>query len=238
MGLGALSLAGFPLFSGFWSKDEVLAQTALGGGPLLLAFAVITVFLTGFYTFRMYFLTFHGAYRGGEAPGHRTPEPHEHAHTAQPHESDGWMTVPLIVLAIPAVLAGFWGAPFLGNGFQKYLERQNFQEGVQNIPLMLLGAVLAIGGIAVAWLFYGMRTSYAVDFGRRFQPIYTLLLNRYYIDEFYMWLIDKLVLATSLGLSPPSTAWPACSASAAAACAPSRPAASRTTAWSCSAGWR
>jgi NADH-quinone oxidoreductase subunit L len=199
MGLGALSLAGFPLFSGFWSKDEVLAHTALGGGPVLLAFAVITVFLTAFYTFRMYFLTFHGAYRGGEAPGHATPEPHEHR--AEPHESDGWMTVPLMVLAIPTVLVGFWGSPWLGNGFQRYLEGSSFEEATPNLLLALLGAVLAVGGIAVAWLFYGMRTTYAVEFGRRFRPIYVLLLNRYYIDEFYMWLIDKLVLATSLAFS-------------------------------------
>jgi NADH-quinone oxidoreductase subunit L len=199
MGLGALSLAGFPLFSGFWSKDEVIAQAALGGGPVLLAFAVITVFLTAFYTFRMFFLTFHGAYRGGEEPGHSTPEPHEHR--ATPHESGGWMTVPLLVLAIPTVLVGFWGAPQLGSGFQRYLERQDFQEGVQNVPMMVLGAVLAIAGIAVAWLFYGIRTNYAVAFGRTFRPIYTLLLNRYYVDELYMWLIDKLVLATSRGVS-------------------------------------
>jgi NADH-quinone oxidoreductase subunit L len=202
MGLGALSLAGFPYFSGFWSKDEVLAQAATGGGPILLAFAVITVFLTAFYTFRMYFLTFHGRYRGGEEPGHSTPEPHEHGHeTTTPHESGGWMTVPLLVLAIPSVFVGFWGSPYFASGFQRYLEGASFQEATPNGPLAVLGAVLAIAGIVVAWVFYGMRTNYAVAFGRTLRPLYVLLLNRYYIDEFYMWLIDKLVLATSLGLS-------------------------------------
>ncbi|HYY88559.1 MAG TPA: hypothetical protein VFA49_07180, partial [Chloroflexota bacterium] len=148
---------------------------------------------------RMYFLTFHGVYRGGEDAAHSTAEPHEHV--VRPHESDGWMTVPLIVLAIPTVVVGFWGSPLLGNGFQHFLEGRDFQEAVPNLPLAILGAVLALAGIGVAWLFYGMRTTYAVDFGRRFQPVYTLLLNRYYIDEFYMWLIDKLVLATSTGLA-------------------------------------
>jgi NADH-quinone oxidoreductase subunit L len=133
----------------------------------------------------MFILTFHGDYRG-----------HHH-----PHESDAWMTLPLIVLAIPAVLIGLWGAPFLGSGFQRFLEGRQFQEAVPNLGLAALGAVLAIAGLVVGWLFYGMRTSYAVDFGRRFRPIYTLLLNRYYVDEFYMWLIDKLVLATSAGLA-------------------------------------
>ena len=163
---------------------------------------MITVFLTAFYTFRMYFLTFHGRYRGGEEPGHSTPEPHEHGHTtARPHESGGWMTVPLMVLAIPSVLIGFWGSPFLGSGFQRYLEGANVQEATPNGLLAVLGAILAIAGIIVAWVFYGMRTNYAVAFGRTFRPIYVLLLNRYYIDELYMWLIDKLILATSLGLS-------------------------------------
>src|ERR687886_1342407 len=64
MGIGSLSLAGFPLFAGFWSKDEVLSAAATGAGPILLAFGIITVFLTAFYTFRMFFLTFHGAFRG------------------------------------------------------------------------------------------------------------------------------------------------------------------------------
>jgi NADH-quinone oxidoreductase subunit L len=199
MGLGALSLAGFPFFSGFWSKDEVISQAALGGGPVLLAFAIITVFMTGFYTFRMYFATFHGPYQGGEHGEHASGEPHED--TPRPHESDGWMTVPLIVLAIPAVLVGFWGSPLLGSGFQRFLEGSNFQEAVPNLPLAILGGVLALAGIGLAWLFYGMPTTYALDVGRRFQAIYVLLLNRYYVDELYMWLIDKLVLATSAGVA-------------------------------------
>jgi NADH-quinone oxidoreductase subunit L len=107
------------------------------------------------------------------------------------------------VLAIPSVFVGFWGSPLLANGFQHYLEGANFQEATSapNVPLAALGAILALLGIVVAWVFYGMRTNYAVAFGRTFRPIYVLLLNRYYIDEFYMWLIDKLILATSLGLS-------------------------------------
>src|SRR5229473_942457 len=109
MAIGGLSLAGFPLFAGFWSKDEVLAA-ATRAGPILLAFGVLTVFLTAFYTFRMFFLTFHGAYRGDAE-----------THDAPLHESDWWMTGPLIALAIPALLIGFWGAPppFGSDGFAR-----------------------------------------------------------------------------------------------------------------------
>src|SRR6202022_2903749 len=129
MAIGGLSLAGFPLFSGFWSKDDVLAATARGGGPILLAFAVITVFLTAFYTFRMFFLTFHGSFRG----------PVE-SHDAAPHESDWWMTGPLILLAIPALVIGFWGSPFMNSGFQRFLEGSTFVDVPPNLTLAVVGA--------------------------------------------------------------------------------------------------
>jgi NADH-quinone oxidoreductase subunit L len=186
MAIGGLSLAGFPLFSGFWSKDEVLATTALGGGPVLFAFAVITVFLTAFYTFRMFFLTFHGKFRG---------DSHDH-----PHESDWWMTGPLIILAIPAVAVGFWGSPLFNNGFQHFLEGADYRDVPPNVLLAVVGAVLAIAGIATAWVMYGAKQFVAEPL-ERFGAAYTLLARRYYIDEFYMWLIDKLVIGVGYAVS-------------------------------------
>src|ERR1700704_1023089 len=119
MAIGGLSLAGIPPLSGFWSKDDVLAAAATGAGPILLAFGVITVFLTAFYTFRMFFLTFHGTFRGPAALAVDThshpPEIDAETHAAPLHESDWWMTGPLIVLAIPALLIGFWGSPLFNN---------------------------------------------------------------------------------------------------------------------------
>src|SRR5206468_12296343 len=119
MAIGGLSLAGFPLFAGFWSKDEVLAA-ATHASPILLAFAVITVFLTAFYTFRMFFLTFHGAFRG---PAPLAVDTHSHpaeldaeTHDAPLHESDWWMTGPLTAPAIPALLIGSWRSPLPTNG--------------------------------------------------------------------------------------------------------------------------
>src|SRR6266542_3998421 len=201
MGIGALSLAGFPLFSGFWSKDEILATAADGAGPILLAFGVITVFLTAFYTFRMFFLTFHGSYRGAPTEVHHelgeTTDPHQGAL----HESDWWMIGPLVVLAIPALLVGFWGAPFIGNfGFQRFLEGPAFHELPANWTLAGLGAILALAGIVLAWMMYGARAFVAEPL-IRLGGVYNLLWRRYYVDEFYMWLVDKLAIAVAYAVA-------------------------------------
>jgi NADH-quinone oxidoreductase subunit L len=196
--IGGLSLAGFPLFSGFWSKDEVLAATAAGASPVLLVFALVTVFLTAFYTFRMFFLTFHGEFRGSV---HAAVEEHSHperldaeTHEGGLHESDWWMTAPLIILAIPALLVGFWGSPFGGNGFQRLLEGSEFHAAPFTLsPVMLISAVLALAGIVVAYMVYGTR-AYTAEPLLRFGAAYRVLNRRYYIDELYMWLIDKLAI--------------------------------------------
>ncbi|MBV8715971.1 MAG: NADH-quinone oxidoreductase subunit L [Chloroflexi bacterium] len=201
--IAALSLAGFPLFSGFWSKDEVLATAATGAGPILFAFGLVTVFLTGFYTFRMFFLTFHGSFRGPvqAAVGEAHPERLEaETHEAGLHESDWFMTLPLIILAIPALLVGFWGSPLLGNGFQRFLEGSEFVSSPPNLVVTAISAILAIAGIAAAWAWYGAR-AYVTEPLLRFGNAYRILNRRYYIDELYMWLIDKLAIGVGYALS-------------------------------------
>src|SRR5438309_3263925 len=205
MAIGSLSLAGFPLFAGFWSKDDVLAAAASRAGPILLAFGVITVFLTAFYTFRMFFLTFHGKFRGPvtaavETVGHHPATIDAETHEAGLRESDGWMTVPLIVLAIPALLVGFWGSPLFNSGFQRFLEGSNYVETQPNVVLAVLGAVLAIAGIGAAWAWYGAR-AYVTEPLTRFGMAYRVLNRRYYIDEFYMWLIDKGAIGLSYAVA-------------------------------------
>jgi len=204
MAIGGLSLAGFPLFAGFWSKDDVLAAAATGGGPILLAFGVITVFLTAFYTFRMFFLTFHGTFRGPVRAAIDTtshpPELDAETHDAPLHESDWWMTGPLIVLAIPALVAGFWGSPLFDNRFQHFLEGGAYRDVQPNVVLAIVGAVLAIAGIGVAWMMYGARQFVAEPLAR-YGAVYTLLARRYYIDELYMWLIDKAVIGVASAVS-------------------------------------
>jgi NADH-quinone oxidoreductase subunit L len=201
--VGSLSLVGFPVFSGFWSKDEVLAADADAGQTILLTLAVMTVFLTGFYTFRMFFLTFHGSFRGPVAsaveedhPEHLDTETHE----GGLHESDGFMTIPLIILAIPAALVGLWGSPLLSYGFQRFLEGSSYETIVPNYFLATLSSVLAIVGIVIAWLWYGAR-AYEAEPLLRFGGAYRVLNHRYYIDELYMWLIDKLAIGVGFALS-------------------------------------
>jgi NADH-quinone oxidoreductase subunit L len=201
--IGSLSLVGFPLFSGFWSKDEVLAADAHAGQIILLILAGFTVFLTAFYTFRMFFLTFHGSFRGPLAAAegqshaeHLDTETHE----GGLHESDPYMTIPLIVLAIPAALVGFWGSPLLNYGFQHFLEGANYETVEPNYVLAAISSVLAILGIVVAWMWYAAR-AYVTEPLLRFGGAYQVLNHRYYIDELYMWLIDKLAIGVGFALS-------------------------------------
>src|SRR5262249_23128755 len=116
---GAAALAGFPLLSGFWSKDEILAAAFGAAGEAhphrfvyaaLFATALVTAGLTAFYSFRAYFLTFWGQER----------IPHEAGHHA--HESPSVMTVPLVVLAAGALLVGFVNAEPLTSGLSHFLE--------------------------------------------------------------------------------------------------------------------
>src|SRR5712692_8994432 len=152
----------------------------------------------------MFFLTFHGTFRGAAqlAVDTRThpPETDAETHDAPLHESDWWMTGPLIVLAIPALVIGFWGAPVMSNGFQRFLEGSSFVDVPPNLVLAVLVAVLAIAGIATAWVMYGAR-QFVTEPLARFGFTYELLARRYYIDEFYMWLIDKLVIGVSYALA-------------------------------------
>jgi NADH:ubiquinone oxidoreductase subunit 5 (subunit L)/multisubunit Na+/H+ antiporter MnhA subunit len=201
MGIGALSLAGFPLFAGFWSKDEVLTVST-NAGPLLFLFALITVFLTAFYTFRMFFLTFHGRFRGPVHAVEASHPPVADAETHQPglHEADWFMKLPLILLAIPALLIGFLGSPFSNYAFQRFLEGPAFHE----VPLTLLTPIISVGlalaGIVIAWLMYGAR-QFATEPLLKFGGLYTLLERRYYIDELYMTLIDKLAIGIAATLA-------------------------------------
>jgi NADH-quinone oxidoreductase subunit L len=185
--VGALSLAGIFPFSGFWSKDSVLAATydkAIHDGGtgylVLLAFALATVFLTAFYMFRVIFLTFFGQYRGH----------------GQPHESPAVMTVPLLLLAVPSTIAGLWGSPIGNDGFQSFLEGHQVHEEI-NQTLAIISTALGLAGIALAYLMYGARALPADTVARAFGPIYTTLFHKYYFDELYQAIIDSIVLAFS-----------------------------------------
>lgn len=195
--IGGLALAGFPFMSGFFSKDEILAKV-FEVSPVLWLVGIFTAGLTAFYTFRAIFLVFYGQPRDFHL--------HEHA-----HESPAPMTFALIVLAVLAVLGGllglpqFWGLAHLLDGWLEpvYLAAghgagpEHHLSVAAEWALMLTSAVVAIGGIAVAYYFYIVRPSVPQNLARNFRSLFSLLAHKYYVDEIY----DVLFVRTGLNLA-------------------------------------
>jgi NADH-quinone oxidoreductase subunit L len=197
---GMLALSGFPLFAGFWSKDAILHaghEWPITSWPFYLG--VIAAILTAFYMTRQVCYVFFGAHRG---------QKHEMAHSGtvtaseksgilhveshEPHESPPEMTIPLVILAVFAVLLGFVGTP-AWPWFQEFLAgytpRFNFKEMHEVVNLMLLSAAIAIGGIGLGWFLYGRKplsNPEEPDILERWQPdVFTLLRRKYFVDELY-----------------------------------------------------
>jgi NADH-quinone oxidoreductase subunit L len=216
---GALALAGFPGLSGFWSKDEILdaayhaSHNPGNGGVYFLLFlaGMFTAFLTAFYTFRAYFLTFwgplkvppeagshgHDAHGDADAHGHGhgpAPAPVSHGGGGQAHESPPVMTVPLMVLAVFAVGIGFVLGPT--HLFSNLFETATIFEGLNrpeiggmNIGLMTISSLLAVGGIALAWLMYIRQPDLPGKVADSARFLYQLSYNKFYVDEIYSALI-------------------------------------------------
>jgi NADH:ubiquinone oxidoreductase subunit 5 (subunit L)/multisubunit Na+/H+ antiporter MnhA subunit len=192
--IATLSIAGIPPLSGFFSKDEIIGETFTygqsSGNYVLYGLTLLTAGLTAFYMFRLWFLTFGG--RGGKFGGLWGGE---YRGEGTPHKVPFVMWGPLVALAIPTVIAGFWA---LGN-FPAFLTGDPAAEPFENpltSALTWVGVAVAILGIGVAWLIYGIQAIRADALTRN--PlgafIYRVLLNKYYIDEFYGWLIRTIVL--------------------------------------------
>ena len=193
--VGALSLAGVAPLAGFWSKDEVLGA-AWTDDKLLFAVAMAVVFMTAFYIFRAVFLTFHGDYAGGEAAQHGAG-----AHSA-PHESPPVMALPLLVLAVPAALAGFANFPAnategvahllegaLPEASAEALHHAEFSWGIA-----LSSTAMALAGIGGAWLFYGARVLSAERVRLALRPLHVLLERKYFLDDLYEGVLLRGVL--------------------------------------------
>jgi NADH-quinone oxidoreductase subunit L len=180
--IGSLALAGiFPL-AGFWSKDEILLGAAKNGYPFILVLGLVGAFMTACYMGRAVYLTFFGEYRG-------------HGH---PHESPPSITVPLVLLAIPSVLAGFLNAPFFHEKFAHWVRFEvpgtSFEvpEHAFNPGLALVSVGVAVAGILVAtWVYYWKTAPKGVlERSPALRALHTLLVEKYYLDRLF---VDGLV---------------------------------------------
>ena len=195
-----LAIAGFPPFAGFFSKDSILLsafQNENGGrsaGYALYGFGLATALLTSFYMFRLIFLTFHGKQRYDE-------------HKVHVHESPRTMLVPLMILAVLSIIGGWLAAPaMLGTGpdyFTKFLqpvfggsEAAGPEGEVRALELTLAGiaVITALIGVTVAFWLYLKGPGKADILAKSMRGVYTALLNKYYVDEFYAAMIVKPLL--------------------------------------------
>ncbi len=193
MFIAALASAGVPGFSGFFSKDAIIEAVQFSNipGVEFAYFCVLaTVFVTALYTFRLIFMTFHGAPR---------MDKHTKEHL---HESPWVVTLPLAVLAIPTVAAGWFIGPIVfGSYFDGVIHVLPEHDAIEKLGAeftgifgMMIHALstapfwLSVGGIFTAWFLYIARTDLPEKIKKMFGPIYTILDRKYYIDEFYSWL--------------------------------------------------
>src|SRR6266446_5233298 len=178
--IGALGLSGVPPLAGFFSKDEILAATFHQGHRVLWALLVIGAFMTAFYSFRLFFLAFLGGPRMSQEVAHHV------------HESPAVMTVPLIVLAALTVVAGLaLGIPAAhGTAFARFLAPVLPIHGTEHgggvaFALAIFSALVAVGGVLLAWVMYGRRPVRGETIGVAGNPVHALLLRKYYVDELY-----------------------------------------------------
>jgi NADH-quinone oxidoreductase subunit L len=204
--LGSLALIGTPLFAGFYSKENIIEAAKFanvpGAGFAYIA-VLIGVFVTAFYSFRMYFLVFHGKERFDQNPDAHHHDDHGHHgdhHDDKPHESPWVVTVPLLLLTVPSVVIGFMTVgPML---FGEFFKDAIVVDGSKHVAMAKLAEMfhgslqyaahafvtlpfwLAVAGVFTAYVFYMKRPDIPAAIKARVMPIYTLLENKYYMDWF------------------------------------------------------
>lgn len=220
--LGSLALIGTPLFSGFYSKDSIIEAVHFSNLPAagFAYFAVLAgVFVTAFYSFRMYFLVFHGKERYDQNPDAHHDAHSDHGHGrhddhAKPHESPWVVTVPLVLLAIPSVVIGFMTIqPMLFGDFfkdvifvdavrhpamAKLAEMFHGPVGMATHGLMTAPFWLALAGVVLSYYMYMVNPALPTAIKKSFMPIFTLLENKYYLD----WINENILArgARALGV--------------------------------------
>lgn len=195
--IGTIAIAGIFPFAGFFSKDQIVA-VAFEENKIMFVLSLVVSACTAFYMFRLYFLTFHGKFRGTHDQEHHL------------HESPKVMTIPLIVLAVLSVVGGFIGLPHaVGENMGMHWHwLDHYLDGTLVMPalhmdlgteilLMGLATLVAVGAIFYAWLIYKKRGELALEDKEIESGAHTLLLNKYWFDELYEKIIRKPVDAVS-----------------------------------------
>ena len=237
--IGTLAIAGVPLLSGFFSKDEILWKTYESGHVILWVLAVLTAFLTATYMFRLVYMAFAGERRGGDAAHGHADAHGGHGHDAHHggghlHDAPPAMAIALIVLAIGSVAAGYVGVPkVLGgeNRIEAYLEpsfvahseviagepaavegataehaaapeggaAEHGDSGMEKM-LMIFSVLVAGAGVLTATFFWKWKPEAADSVAASLSGVHTLLLNKYYVDEFYNAVIVQPIKRVSTGV--------------------------------------
>ena len=226
--LGSLALIGTPFFAGFYSKDSIIEavhESHLAGAGFAHFAVLAGVFVTAFYSFRMYFLVFHGKERYDQNPEHHHDGHHDdHGHGDhhgkaehhEPHESPWVVTAPLLLLAVPSVVIGFMTIqPML---FGEFFKDAIFVNAAQHPAMAEMAKVfhgpvqmamhalttapfwLALSGVALAYYLYMVNPALPAAIQRRVQPLYTLLDNKYYMDWFNENILARGARGLGMGL--------------------------------------
>jgi NADH-quinone oxidoreductase subunit L len=191
--IATVAISGLPPFSGFFSKDEILAGAFFAGKPAIFALGLVGSALTAFYMWRLVFLAFLG----------RSRVDHDVAH--HPHESPPVMTIPLAILAVLAAGAGVWGLPgehgsAIGRFLAPVLARGHEAEGGHHGPawaLMAVSVAAALAGLVVAWMMYVRGRADLAKIGVPQNGVHRVFLHKYYVDELYDRTIVRPILALS-----------------------------------------
>ncbi|WP_426392347.1 NADH-quinone oxidoreductase subunit L [Variovorax sp. R-27] len=223
--LGSLALIGTPFFAGFYSKDSIIEavhESHLWGANFAYYAVLAGVFITAFYSFRMYFLVFHGKERYDQNPdahhddhGHGHDD-HGHGHDQKPHESPWVVWLPLVLLAIPSVVIGFMTIePMLFGEFfknaivvdgTKHHAMKELEEAFHGPVAMAIHGLqaapfwLALAGVVLSWYMYMINPALPAAIKRACGPIYRLLENKYYMDWFNENVIARATRALGTGL--------------------------------------
>ncbi|WP_428910090.1 NADH-quinone oxidoreductase subunit L [Niallia sp. Krafla_26] len=183
--IGTMAISGVPLLSGFFSKDEILISAWNAENPVLFVLAMITAFLTAFYMFRLFFMVFMGESRAD--------------HQEEVHESPTIMTLPMTVLAILTIVAGYINTPWFGTFLGDWLtDGHGHVEGP--VWIMLVATILSLLGICLAWLIYGKQSLSRDWLTSKTSVAYGILYNKYFVDEIYQYSVVAGVKVFSLFL--------------------------------------